>query len=108
MQELVRNKESLSSAQRIARLGSWEWFVKTGGAARPSTTACSAAARDLRRGMEALLDHVYGPTARRAGGAEGAREGVGFQLTYRVVWPDGSVRTVLEPAEPGRRPAARC
>ena len=29
LKELVRNKESLSSAQRIARLGSWEWFVPT-------------------------------------------------------------------------------
>jgi len=27
MKELTRNKESLSNAQRIARLGSWEWLV---------------------------------------------------------------------------------
>ena len=32
---------------------------------------------------------------------KGAAKGVGYQLTYRVVWPDGSVRTVLEtPSRP--------
>jgi diguanylate cyclase (GGDEF)-like protein len=31
---------------------------------------------------------------------KGAAKGLGYQLTYRVVWPDGSVRTVLETAEP--------
>ena len=36
MKELVRSKDSLSSAQRIARLGSWEWFVQADDAQRSS------------------------------------------------------------------------
>ncbi|MCK6387702.1 putative bifunctional diguanylate cyclase/phosphodiesterase [Zoogloea sp.] len=103
MQELVRNKESLSSAQRIARLGSWEWFVNEDRVQRSAQyyRLFGQQPETFGERMEALLDHVYGPDRAMVQAAlKGAAKGVGYQLTYRVVWPDGSVRTVLETAEP--------
>lgn len=104
MKELTRNKESLSNAQRIARLGSWEWLVGDDRVQRSDQyyRLFGQPARAFGAGMEAVLDHVYLPDRPLVAAAlEGARRGVGFQLTYRVVWPDGSVRTVVETVEPG-------
>lgn len=103
MQELVRNKESLSSAQRIARLGSWEWFVTEDRVQRSAQyyRLFGQQPETFGERMEALLDHVYKPDRPMVQAAlKGAAKGLGYQLTYRVVWPDGSVRTVLETAEP--------
>lgn len=102
LKELVRNKESLSSAQRIARLGSWEWFVSDAAVQRSAQyfRLFGQQPETFGEGMPALLEHVYGPDRAMVGAAlESARVGVGYQLTYRVVWPDGSVRTLLETAE---------
>ena len=104
MKELTRNKESLSNAQRIARLGSWEWLVGDDRVQRSDQyyRLFGQPASAFGAGMEAVLDHVYLPDRPLVAAAlEGARRGVGFQLTYRVVWPDGSVRTVVETVEPG-------
>ena len=63
-----------------------------------------AAGRDLRRlhgGPVAQCPWVpTGPMGQAW--LKAAAKGVGYQLTYRVVWPDGSVRT---PARDGRAPA---
>lgn len=104
MKELTRNKESLSNAQRIARLGSWEWFVQENRVQRSDQyyRLFGQPASDFGEHMEAVLEHVYVPDRPLVAAAfDGARRGIGFQLTYRVVWPDGSVRTVLETVEPG-------
>jgi DNA-binding response OmpR family regulator len=60
MQELVRNKESLSSAQRIARLGSWEWFVTEDRVQRSAQyyRLFGQQPETFGERMEALLDHV--------------------------------------------------
>ncbi len=110
MQELSLSQESLSNAQRIARLGSWEWAVKTG-RVRRSAQFYRLFGSDRERfgeAMEAVLEYVYGPDRSAVQAAlAAARDGVGFQLTYRVVWPDGSVRTVQETVEPARRSDGR-
>ncbi len=103
MKELTRNKESLSNAQRIARLGSWEWFVEEDRVQRSAQyyRLFGQQPDGFGEGMSAVLEHVYVPDrALVAAAFEGAGKGTGFQLTYRVVWPDGSVRTVLETVEP--------
>jgi diguanylate cyclase (GGDEF)-like protein len=103
MKELTRNKESLSNAQRIARLGSWEWFVEADRVQRSAQyyRLFGQLPDGFGEGMSAVLEHVYVPDrALVAAALEGAGKGTGFQLTYRVVWPDGSVRTVLETVEP--------
>jgi len=102
LKELVRNQESLSSAQRIARLGSWEWLVPTDTVQRSPQyyRLFGLPAEGFGDGMLAVLDHLYGPDrALLAAALEGARKGAGYQLTYRIVWPDGSVRTLLETVE---------
>jgi len=105
-QELSLSQESLSNAQRIARLGSWEWVVRSGRVRRSAQFyrlfGCERG--DFGDDMEAILAHVYGPDrAAMQLALAGARDGIGYQLTYRVVWPDGSVRTVQETVEPVRR-----
>jgi diguanylate cyclase (GGDEF)-like protein len=103
MKELVRNKESLSNAQRIARLGSWEWYPDEGRLVRSVQyyRLFGQTPETLQGDMEAVLPLVYGPDRAAVAAAFGAaRQGMGYQLTYRVVWPDGSVRTVQETAEP--------
>lgn len=104
MKELTRSKESLSNAQRIARLGSWEWFVQEDRVQRSDQyyRLFGQAASVFGEGIEAVLEHVYLPDRILVAAAiQGARGGAGYQLTYRVVWPDGRVRTVVETVEPG-------
>lgn len=107
LKELSRHKESLSNAQRIARLGSWEWFVAEGRVQRSDQyyRLFGQPANAFGESMDAFLDYVYAPDRQAVATAlEGARRGIGYQLTYRVVWPDGCVHTVqetVEPADPG-------
>ena len=110
MQELVRNKESLSSAQRIARLGSWEWFVTEDRVQRSAQyyRLFGQQPETFGERMEACSITSHARPADGPGGAEGRGEGPGYQLTYRVVWPDGSVRTVLETAEPAEAASTCC
>ena len=103
MKELVRNKESLSNAQRVARLGSWEWFPDDGRVRRSDQyfRLFGQTSKSFGEGLVAVLEHVYLPDRPAMSAAlDDARRGAGFQLTYRVVWPDGSVRTLRETAEP--------
>ncbi len=102
MQELVRNKESLSSAQRIARLGSWEWFVSEGRVQRSAQyyRLFGQQAETFGASMEALLDHVYGPDRPMVQAAlKAAAKGVGYQLDL----PRGVARRQRpHPARDGR------
>ncbi|HMV63201.1 MAG TPA: EAL domain-containing protein [Rhodocyclaceae bacterium] len=103
MKELVRNKESLSNAQRVARLGSWEWWPEQGSIQRSEQyfRLFGQTAASFGDDAHALVDHVYLPDrATVAAALDEAARGHGYQLTYRVVWPDGSVRTLHETAEP--------
>ncbi|MDD3353186.1 EAL domain-containing protein [Zoogloea sp.] len=103
MKELARNQSRLEHSQRIARLGSWEWTVDEEEVERSAQyfRLFGGAPEAFGPSMEAVLEHVYAPDRDRVAAAlEGARRGQAYQLTYRIVWPDGSVRTVLETAEP--------
>ena len=63
MKELVRNKESLSNAQRVARLGSWEWWPERGDVRRSEQyfRLFGQTAASFGDDAQALVDHVYLP-----------------------------------------------
>ncbi len=101
--EQVRAERSLADAQRIANLGSWEWIPGTdrlrwsqqglrifgyaeGIAERPAEEWLQRLHAEDRERVEAELDRH-----RQAGGS--------LDLTYRIVRPDGAVRTIEERIE---------
>ena len=94
---LAQSQRSLSRAQRIARLGSWEW--------NPYTGALHWSGETFRiLGLDAsavetwdLFFSTVHPVDRdrvRAEMREGMRGQHSFRIQYRVVLPDGSVRHV--------------
>jgi PAS domain S-box-containing protein len=96
--ELRERRRQLAEAQRIARVGNWEWDLDSGtGSAsaewfrvvgvRPEDIPSPAAALgfvhpDDRPMLEAAIDRA-------------ARDGTPFEVEHRTILPDGQVRTVL-------------
>lgn len=100
--EMMRSQQSLAHAQRLARIGNWEWSLAD------SRFACSD---ELRRIFDDLK--LVGPATpalflNRVRGSdravvEAARqalltEGTPYQLTYGMFRPDGSLVEVFEEA----------
>jgi len=99
----VRTERSLAEAQRIAKLGSWEWIPGTnklrlsqealrifgfedGVAERPSDDWLTRVhPKDLPR-VRATLERNHS-------------SGVPYEFTYRIIRPDGEVRTLHERVE---------
>ena len=103
LDEVRSSQAGLASAQRIARLGSWEWDLATG------RLQCSEEARRLFdieaaeavEGPEIFFQRLH-PEDRTALSRtiEGAlREGAPYGIDMRVVLPDGGVRFLREQAE---------
>ncbi len=101
---LQRSEESLARAQRIARLGSWDWDLATG------EVTCSAellALIGLEPGavsnrMWSMLDYVH-PNDRdgvRRAVEDASREVHPYCFEHRIVRTDGSERIVLHQGEP--------
>ena len=100
---LRRSEESLLNAQRIARLGSWDWNIAEGVlnwsdeiyrifGLRPHAFPAT---------YEAFLDHVH-PDDRAAvsSAVDRALEGVApYAIDHRIVLVDGTVKIVHEQAE---------
>ncbi|MDY0014487.1 MAG: EAL domain-containing protein [Rhodocyclaceae bacterium] len=101
LEELIRSERNLTSAQQIARMGSWEWSLESDDL-RHSDGYFRIFGEDsltFGDGLEAFLARVYPPDRPRVEEAlTGARKGRGYQQDYRIVRPDGLVRTVHETA----------
>ncbi|WP_341675512.1 EAL domain-containing protein [Niveibacterium sp. SC-1] len=103
MDELVRSEANLADAQRIARLGSWEWHLREG-YVRRSEQYFALFGEDpvaFPPVVEAVLERVF-PQDRaivREAHSQG-RRGQAYRVEYRIVRNDGALRTVLEQAEP--------
>jgi len=102
--EAIRNKEqSLSQAQRIAHLGSWEWNLLSG------ERLCSDEAHRIygfdvsmpSATLPQVLRVIYPDDREIAGAAikDMMQAGRGYDLEYRIVRPDGVVRTIHEQTE---------
>ncbi|MFX0116543.1 MAG: PAS domain S-box protein, partial [Candidatus Hodarchaeota archaeon] len=100
-EKLKRRESQLAEAQRIARLGSWEWNIKG------NQTTWSDEMYHIFRvdpssyevdSHEAFLDCVY-PEDREL--IEKAlkltlNEQAPFSVEYRIVWPNGELRHILD------------
>ncbi|MCB1887302.1 MAG: EAL domain-containing protein [Rhodocyclaceae bacterium] len=100
---LAISEERLLQAQRVARMGSWNWD------ARSDHLDCSTTYPDLfgvgrsrrQRRLEEPLSFVHpGDREVLEEALEGLRDGQPYQVDYRTVWPDGSVHTLRDTAVP--------
>ena len=103
LDELVRSEDVLANAQRIGRMGSWEWRPD-GDLLQCSDTYLTLFGEDVTTfgdGHDAVVSRVY-PADRGLlrDALGGARHGRAYQLEYRIVRPDGAVRTMQEIAVP--------
>ena len=103
LDELSRSESNLADAQRIAHLGSWEWNLRDE-SVRRSEQFFALLGEDpagFPSNMGAVLERVFPPDATllREAYAQG-RRGQPFRVEYRIMRPDGSLRTVLEQGEP--------
>ncbi|MDY7039864.1 MAG: PAS domain S-box protein, partial [Chloroflexota bacterium] len=97
---LKRSEERYDLAQRAANVGSWDWNVLTGGLRWSDQIEPMFG---LERGefggtYEAFLGCVHPEDRQRVIDAVNAcvEEGQKYNIEHRVVWPDGTVRWVLE------------
>ena len=99
------SQEALAVAQRQARIGNWRWSVET-----DTLLYCSeefarihgVSTDEIMERMEHELSQVIHPEDRERVGKEFRRvnkEGVSYQIEYRIVRPDGEIRYVLEIGE---------
>ncbi len=103
LDELVRSESNLADAQRIARLGSWEWLLRDDYVQR-SDQFFALFGEDpaaFAPVMDAVLERVFPQDCApvQEAYAQGKR-GQPFRIEYRIVRHDGALRTVLEQAEP--------
>ncbi|MGZ4590389.1 MAG: SpoIIE family protein phosphatase [Actinomycetes bacterium] len=97
-EELQRRQVLLDQAQRLARVGSWELDVATGGilASEEFVRQVQLSAEDLRhRGFEwGVEQRVHPDDAERVRAAvSAAMSGEPLDVELRLVQPDGTVRT---------------
>jgi diguanylate cyclase (GGDEF)-like protein/PAS domain S-box-containing protein len=101
LDELIRSERNLSSAQEIAHMGSWEWSLEHDSVhhSRAYCQIFGETPQSFGDGLEAVLSRVYPPDRPLLEEAlAGARKGRGYRLEYRIVRPEGFVRTVSEVA----------
>jgi PAS domain S-box-containing protein len=111
--ELQSERAQLREAQRIARLGSWEWDVTD------DVVRCSDELRDIygladpsRLTFRALIGQIHPDDRARveSGVAAALADHAPFAVEHRIVRPDGQVRTLHfrgEPRHDGRGAGTR-
>jgi len=102
-EEALRQSEaSLSTAQRIAHIGSWRWDIET-----DSLVSCSKEYADIHGvGMDEIHDYLKQQMNRVIHPDDRERvedlfrevdeKGLDYEIEYRIVRPDGDVRDVVE------------
>src|SRR6266545_318376 len=100
--ELRERRRQLAEAQRIARVGNWEWDLVsgTGSASVEWFRVVSVRPEDIPS-PEAALGFVH-PDDRpvvEAAIARAADDGTPFEVEHRTILPDGQIRTVLARGE---------
>ena len=100
---LADSEDRLLGAQRMARMGSWDWNAASDRLSSSRTCAelFGVDPDDFGRSLEAPLEHVH-PAERDmlVEAISALRRGHAYQLEYRVVWPEGSVHTLRDIAMP--------
>ena len=110
-EELRASEASLANAQRIARIGNWDWDPATD-EWHWSDEIFRMIGRE-RKSYDITLENFYAALhpddveSLRAAVNESVRQGAGYQLDFRVVRPDGDITIVSEQVEVVRDDAGR-
>ena len=102
-EDLLRSETSLSRAQEISHLGSWEWDITSGGLwwSDEVYRIFGLVPQEFGATYEAFLERVH-PDDRESVSISVERavnEGEKYDIEHRVVRPDGSERIVNEVGE---------
>ncbi len=94
-----RSELALKASQRVAHLGSWTWYIKTNLLewSDEMFRLFGIEPQGFTGDLAAVVDAAIHPDDREAVDRSNravAEEGKPAPLEYRVVWPDGTVRTV--------------
>jgi PAS domain S-box-containing protein len=104
-ERLLRSEAALREAQRVARLGSWEWDAAsdtfTGSEEMARLIGRDAMASDLRERLRRLLTPESAERLERAIGAA-LREGTPYELDVEMPTPEGASRWFVDRGEPRR------
>lgn len=103
LRDLERSERRLREAERIAKIGNWEWDIEKGQFTRSDSIyeATGVTAEEIGASVEDFLAFVHpGDRARMKGLLErAAQEGVGWETEYRIVRGDGTVRYLHSTSE---------
>jgi signal transduction histidine kinase len=98
--ELRERRRQLAEAQRIARVGNWEWDLDrgTGSASAEWFRVVGVRPEDIPSPAAALgFVHPDDRPVLQAAIDRAARDGTPFEVEHRTILPDGQVRTVFGP-----------
>ncbi|GEM_PF-2708047 len=102
-EDLRKSRASLATAQRIARMGSWDWDMTRGEVSWSDEMyrVFGSEPGGLRPSYEALLclAHPVDREAVKRSIDESVRSGAPYSLEHRIVLHDGSLRVVHEQGE---------
>ncbi len=97
---LEKSEERYKLAEHAAKMGSWDWDILTGSLSWSETIEPIFGFEKGKFGAtyEAFLKSVHPDDRQRVIDAINAcvEKGNDYQIEHRIVWPDGSVRWVLE------------
>ncbi|MEZ5975541.1 MAG: diguanylate cyclase [Planctomycetota bacterium] len=111
--DLRLSEERLATAQRIARIGHWEWQIGAESlwCSRELRRLLGGAVRHAYQGLDLFLKLVHPDDRERVRKIyyEALRKREGFQVDHRIVLPDGSMRAIEQdvqvlPAAKGKPP----
>ncbi|WP_051069317.1 ATP-binding protein [Desulfotignum phosphitoxidans] len=98
--ELIKARQRLEDAQKIACLGHWEWEVSTRTVvwSKEVFRICQKDPNVFEPSYEAFLEMLFPEERDRArkGIAQAWRKKEPYEIRHGIVRPDGSIRTVLQ------------
>ncbi len=103
LEQLRESQTSLTNAQRIARLGSWDWNIQTGDLIWSDEIyrIFGLAPQEFGATYEAFVKFIHPDDRQTVTDAINAAvyDKKPYAIEHRVVWPDGTVRFVQEQGE---------
>ena len=103
LEELLASRESLAEAQRIARVGSWDWNIAEGSLVWSDEIYRIFGLEPQQFGAtyEAFLEYVHSDDREKVEQAVAAalKDAAHYSVEHRVVRPDGEERVVHERGE---------
>ncbi len=98
--ELRLSEERYSLAQRVANIGSWDWDIRTGNLkwSEKIEPMFGFGQGEFAGTYEAFLECVHPEDRQHVVDSVNAciEKGKDYDIEHRIIWPDGTVRWVLE------------